>query len=61
VGILAKKINVYLHALIFFVTDVATVFLVGGAFYRYYPKFGSWSEWSLVKQLHIFGGINLSY
>lgn len=56
IGILAKKINIYLHALLFFVIDVSTVFLVGGAFYRYLPKFASYSEWTLVKQLHIFGG-----
>jgi glucose dehydrogenase len=43
VAILAKKINLYLHALLFFVTDVLTIFLVGGAFYRYLPKFGQWN------------------
>ena len=57
IGILVKKINIYLHAIIFFLVDVSTLFLVGGAFYRYLPKFSGAAEWTLVKQLHIFGGI----
>lgn len=56
VGILAKKINLYLHAAIFFIVDVSTIFLVGGAFYRYLPKFAQFSEWDLVRKLHVFGG-----
>ena len=56
-AILAKRINLYLHAALFFIVDVLTIFLVGGAFYRYIGRFGQWQEWTLVKQLHIFGGI----
>lgn len=56
IAILAKKINLYLHALLFFIIDVTTVLLVGGAAYRYWGRFGQWQEWTLVKQAHIFGG-----
>jgi hypothetical protein len=56
VGIVVKKINVYLHALVFFLVDVSTLFLAGGAVYRYLPRFAGYAEWTLVRQLHIFGG-----
>jgi len=56
VGILAKRINIYLHALMFLLIDVSTIFLVGGAFYIYLPKFATYTEWTIVRQLHIFGG-----
>lgn len=61
IAILAKKLNLYLHAILFFIIDVTTVFLVGGAAYRYWDKFGQWQQWTLVKQAHIFGGINIFY
>ena len=57
IGILFKKINIYLHALIFFIVDVSTLVLVSGAIYRYLPKFSSYAEWSLIRQLHVFGGL----
>lgn len=41
----------------FFVCDLATLFLAGGAFYRVYPNLGKFSEWSQLKQLHISAGI----
>lgn len=56
-----KRVNIYLHALCFFLIDVSTLFLVGGAIYRYLPRFASAGEWSTVKQVHIFGGIILLY
>ncbi len=61
IGVLMKKVNIYLHALCFFLIDVSTLFLVGGAIYRYLPRFASAGEWSTVKQVHIFGGIDLFY
>lgn len=58
-AILFKKISVYLHALCFFIIDVSTMFLIGGAIYRYLPKFASWQSWETIRQVHIFGGISL--
>jgi len=60
-AILFKKVSIYLHAFCFFLIDVSTMLLVGGAFYRYLPKFASWTEWTLVRQMHVFGGKFIFY
>lgn len=45
IAILAKKINIYVHALLFWIVDMTTIFLVGGAFYRYLinDRFSQWA------------------
>lgn len=62
ISILLKKLSshryiTYLHAFLYLLTNVATIFLAGGAFYRVYPNLSKFSEWNLLKQLHIAAGI----
>jgi hypothetical protein len=46
-----------LHGSLFFINNFVTLFLSAGAFYRVYPNLSKYSEWSLLKQSHIFAGI----
>lgn len=57
VAILARKVSVYLHALLFFVIDVATAFFIVGGMLRVYPYIPiKWDEWPLIKKGHFIGG-----
>lgn len=51
------KAGLALHALTFLATDLTTLFLAGGAFYRVYPNISKFQEWAPLKQAHIAAGI----
>jgi hypothetical protein len=59
IGILLRKVSVYLHAFVFFFVDVTTVVFTVGAIYRVYPYLDRFASKSIIKQGHIIGGIDL--
>ena len=60
IGILLRKVSVYLHATVFFLIDVTTAFFIVGALIRVYPYFGYFTSWPLIKQAHISAGIYIT-
>lgn len=60
IAILARKVSVQLHAILFFLIDAATAFFIVGAMIRVYPHMQErFNEWDIVKKSHFIGG-NLS-
>lgn len=61
IAILLRKVNVTLHALLFFIIDATTAFFIIGAMLRVYPLMQDrWDQWTLLKKGHFIGG-NLRY
>ena len=56
VAIFMKRINVYIHAMLFFFIDVTSLYFITGAWLRVYPHIDTFNEWSLIKKGHIIGG-----
>lgn len=59
VAIAAKKLSAQIHGSIFFMIDVTTLYFITGAWVRVYPHIDNFSEWPLLKQLHILGGTSI--
>jgi hypothetical protein len=60
-SVLIKKrshstLGTYIHAALFFVCDVTTIFLAAGAFYNVYPHLKDIASWPLLKVGHVCGG-----
>ena len=62
IAILARRVSVQLHAILFFLIDVATAFFIIGAMIRVYPHMqANFDKWDIVKKSHFIGGnLNLT-
>jgi hypothetical protein len=57
IAILARRIAVTIHALLFFLIDATTAFFIVGGMLRVYPHIATrWDDWGMLKQGHFVGG-----
>ncbi len=57
IAILARRVSVQLHAILFFLIDAATAFFIVGAMLRVYPHIQTnFDKWDIVKKSHFIGG-----
>lgn len=57
IAILARRVSVQLHAILFFLIDAATAFFIVGAMLRVYPHIqANFDKWDLLKKGHFIGG-----